>query len=43
MIKAADETSAALPHKERIRELVLYGVTEQYFGIRRRLGINIDN
>lgn len=42
MIKAADESSVAVPHKERIKELLLYGVTEQYFTIRKRLGINID-
>jgi len=43
MIKAADEASAALPQKERIKELVLFSVSEEYFAIRRRLGINIDS
>jgi tetratricopeptide (TPR) repeat protein len=42
MIKAADEASAALPQKERLKELVLYSVSEPYFAIRRKLGINID-
>ena len=42
MIKAADEASAALPHKERMKELILYSVSEEYFGVRQRLGINID-
>jgi tetratricopeptide (TPR) repeat protein len=42
MIKAADEASAALPQKERLKELVLYSVSEQYFAVRRKLGINID-
>lgn len=42
MVKAADEASAATPHKERLKELVLYSVSEQYFAVRTRLGINID-
>lgn len=43
MIKASDEASAALPHKERLKELLLYGVSEGYFALRRRIGINIDS
>ena len=43
MIKAADEASAAVPQKERLKELVLYGVSEPYFAARQRLGINIDS
>jgi tetratricopeptide (TPR) repeat protein len=42
MVKAADEASAALPQKDRIRELLLFSASEDYFAIRRRLGINID-
>jgi hypothetical protein len=42
MIKAADEASAAVPQKERIKELTLFSVSEDYFAIRQRLGINID-
>ena len=42
MIKAADEGSSAVPQKERLKELVLYGVSEDYFAIRQKLGINID-
>ncbi len=42
MIKAADEGAAALPQKERIKELVLFSVSESHFAIRRRLGVNID-
>ena len=42
MIKAADEGSAALPQKERLKELTLFGVNEKYFAIRRRIGVNID-
>ncbi|XXX82260.1 tetratricopeptide repeat protein [Sorangium sp. So ce134] len=43
MIKAADEASAAVPQKERLKELMLYAVSEEYFAIRKRLGINIDS
>jgi hypothetical protein len=42
MIKASDEASAALPHKDRLKELLLYGVSEEYFALRRRIGIHID-
>ncbi|MBK8257330.1 MAG: tetratricopeptide repeat protein [Polyangiaceae bacterium] len=42
MIKAADEGSSAVPQKDRLRELVLYSTSEEYFALRRRLGINID-
>jgi hypothetical protein len=42
MIKAADEANAAAPYKERLKELMLYAVSEEYFAVRRRLGINID-
>ncbi|HTN92536.1 MAG TPA: hypothetical protein VL242_53075, partial [Sorangium sp.] len=43
MIKAADESSAAVPQKERLKELMLYAVSEEYFAVRQRLGINIDS
>ncbi|XYI03446.1 protein kinase domain-containing protein [Sorangium sp. So ce1128] len=43
MIKAADEASAAVPQKERLKELMLYAVSEEYFAVRQRLGINIDS
>jgi hypothetical protein len=42
MIKAADEASSAVAQKERLKELTLYAVSEPYFAVRRRLGINID-
>jgi tetratricopeptide (TPR) repeat protein len=42
MIKAADEASSAVPQKDRLKELALYSVHEQYFSVRRKLGINID-
>jgi hypothetical protein len=43
MIKAGDEAAAAVPQKERLKELSLYSVSEQYFAIRERLGITIDS
>ncbi|KYF94210.1 hypothetical protein BE20_07100 [Sorangium cellulosum] len=43
MIKAADDASAAVPQKERLKELMLYAVSEEYFAIRKRLGINVDS
>jgi hypothetical protein len=42
MIKGADESSSAVPQKERLKELTLYAVSEAYFAVRQRLGINID-
>ncbi|HVY49072.1 MAG TPA: tetratricopeptide repeat protein, partial [Minicystis sp.] len=42
MIRAADEASSAVPPKERVKELTLFGVSEDYFALRARLGINID-
>jgi tetratricopeptide (TPR) repeat protein len=42
MIKASDEATAALPHKDRIKELTLFTVDTKYFKLRKRLGINID-
>jgi hypothetical protein len=42
MIRAADEASSAVPQKDRLRELLLYSVSEDYFAVRQRLVINID-
>jgi len=42
IIKAADEASSAVVQKERLKELTLFSVSEPYFAIRRKLGINID-
>jgi tetratricopeptide (TPR) repeat protein/tRNA A-37 threonylcarbamoyl transferase component Bud32 len=42
MIKAADEASSAVPQKDRLKELTLYAVSEPYFAVRQKLGINID-
>ncbi len=42
MIKASEEGTAVLPHRDRIKELTLFSVDPKYFDIRRRLGISID-
>ncbi|HTJ82839.1 MAG TPA: hypothetical protein VL400_14055 [Polyangiaceae bacterium] len=42
MVRASDEGSAAVPHKERTKELLLFSVSEEYFTLRRKLGVNID-
>jgi len=42
MVKASDEASAALPHRDRIKELTTFSVDPKYFALRRKLGISID-
>jgi hypothetical protein len=42
MVKASDEASAAAPHRERNKEMLLFASSEEYFQIRRHLGIHID-
>jgi tetratricopeptide (TPR) repeat protein len=42
LIKATDDASASLPVRERLKELVLWSVSEDYFEVRQRLGITID-
>jgi tetratricopeptide (TPR) repeat protein/tRNA A-37 threonylcarbamoyl transferase component Bud32 len=42
IIRASDESSSAVPIQERQKELVLYGVSEPYFQLRKKLGIGID-
>ncbi len=39
VIEASPEGASALPGKDRVRELLRYGVSEQYFELRHRLGI----
>ena len=43
IIKASDEGSSAVPNQERMKELVLYGVSEGYFKLRQQLRIAIDS
>jgi len=43
IIRASDEASSSVPAEERVKELVLYGVSEPYLELRRRLGIAVDS
>ncbi len=38
----ATEDAASIPGKERMKEAVLFGVSEEYFAIREKLGIAIE-
>lgn len=42
IIKASGEDASAVPIKERLKELVLWGISEEYFGLREKLSISID-
>ena len=39
----ATEEAASIPTKERMKEIVLFGVSEEYIAIREKLGISIDS
>ncbi|MFO0659626.1 MAG: tetratricopeptide repeat protein [Polyangiaceae bacterium] len=41
LIKGSEDPSTAVPSRERLKELVLYAVSEEYFGLRDRLVIGI--
>ncbi len=43
LVKASGEDGAALPMKERVKELALFAVSEDYFDLRRSLGVAIDS
>ncbi len=43
IIKASDEGSSVVPNQERLKELVLYAVSEPYFAMRRKLAVAIDS
>lgn len=43
MVKASDESVSPVSHKDRLRELVLFSISEQYFSLRQRLGVAIDS
>ncbi len=42
MIKASDESASPVSHKDRLRHLVQFSVSESYFTLRQVLGIGID-
>jgi hypothetical protein len=39
----ATEDAASVPSKERVKEAVLFSVSEEYFSIRERLGIAVES
>ncbi len=43
VIRATDEATSSLPIEERVKELVLYSVSPEYFQIRRQLGVSVDS
>jgi tetratricopeptide (TPR) repeat protein len=42
IIRASDEASSSLTSQARLKELVLYAISEQYFKLRERLKISIE-
>jgi len=43
VIRASDDSTAAVPSQERFKEVVLYAASHNYFTMRRRLGITVEN
>ena len=43
LIKASGEEASAAPVKERLKELILFATSEQYFALRAKLGLAIDS
>lgn len=43
IIKASDESTSSVSTDERLKELVLFSVSSQYFGMRQQLGIAVDS
>ncbi|MEZ4225689.1 MAG: tetratricopeptide repeat protein [Polyangiaceae bacterium] len=43
IIKASDEASSVVGGQERLKELVLFSVSEQYFNLRQKLRIAVDS
>ena len=42
IIKASDESSSAVPPQERLKDLVLYSVSEPYLKLRKKLRVTVD-
>jgi hypothetical protein len=42
IIRASDESAASVPSQPRLRELVLFAISEPYFLIRETLGITVE-
>lgn len=43
IIKASDESTSSVSTDERLKELVLFSVSSQYFALRQQLGIAVDS
>jgi tetratricopeptide (TPR) repeat protein len=43
IMKASDDSASAVASQERIKELVLFSVSEDYFVLRRKLQINLES
>ena len=43
VVRAADESTAAVSNENRFKELVLYAASSKYFAMRRRLSITVDS
>jgi tetratricopeptide (TPR) repeat protein len=43
IVRASEEASSALPPPARLKDLVLYAISEPYFTLRERLGIRVDS
>jgi tetratricopeptide (TPR) repeat protein len=41
LVRASPEDAASVPQKERLKELHLYSVSEEYLALRQRLGLSI--
>jgi hypothetical protein len=43
IVRASDESSSALNPQARLKDLVLYAISEPYFRLRERLRIGVDH
>ena len=43
IVKAGEDPNAPVSVKDRIKELTLFAASEDYFALRQKLGIGIDN
>ncbi|HET9934357.1 MAG TPA: tetratricopeptide repeat protein, partial [Polyangiaceae bacterium] len=43
VVRASSDDATSIPVEERVKELVLYSVSPEYFEIRQKLGISIDS
>jgi hypothetical protein len=43
IVKASGDDASAVPVKERLKELILFATSEEYFAIRSKLGLAVDS